>query len=63
MKKTIAASILSLLLITSGSQAFAANAVSNMATTKGGLSVAECAHTMDRGVSVCAQHAVCEMAE
>ena len=59
MKKTIAASILSLLLITSGSQAFAANAVSNMATEKGGLSVAECAKTMDRGVSECARHIEC----
>ncbi|MDK9711113.1 hypothetical protein [Acidaminobacter sp.] len=59
MKKTIAASILSLLLITYGSQAFASNAVSNMATNNGGLSVAECAKTMDRGVSVCAQHDAC----
>jgi len=63
MKKTIAASILSLLLITSGSQAFAANAVSTMATAKGGQAVAACAQTMERGVSVCAQHDVCEMAE
>ena len=59
MKKTIAAGMLSLLLIASGSQSFAANAVSNMATEKGGRAVAECAQNMDRGVSECARHTEC----
>lgn len=59
MKKTIAAGMLSLLIIASGSQSFATNAVSSMATEKGGRAVAECAQTMNRGVSECARHVEC----
>ena len=59
MKKTIAAGMLSLLIIASGSQSFATNAVSNMAVEKGGRAVAECAQTMARGVSECARHTEC----
>ncbi|WP_125135755.1 hypothetical protein [Petrocella atlantisensis] len=59
MKKIISLSLLSLLIIASSSTSFAANNVSRMATTKGGLHVAQCAQQMDLGVSECLQMTEC----
>jgi len=53
MKKPITLALTGLLLIALSSTTFAANSISQMATTKGGQSVAECAQTMDKGVSEC----------
>ena len=54
MKKYLAVTALGLLLAaTSTSPAFAANKVSELATTKGGQSVAECAQKMNKGISEC----------
>jgi hypothetical protein len=61
MKKLIAIAILSLTLISSSSTAFAANNVSQMAVNKGGLSVAECAKMMEKGVSSCVTASGCSM--
>jgi hypothetical protein len=59
MKKILALSAIVVTLFASSTQVFAANHVSNMATTKGGNHVAECAQKMDRGVSTCARHVEC----
>lgn len=60
MKKILSIAALVALLTVSTTQVFAANKVSNMATTKGGQHVAHCAQMMDRGVSCCARHLECE---
>lgn len=59
MKKLISISALSLLIFAASSSTFAANNVSNMATQKGGQHVAQCAQTMERGVSECAKMNIC----
>lgn len=59
MKKIMSLSILSLLIFASSSTAFAANNVSRMATTKGGLHVAQCAQEMELGISQCLQMPEC----
>lgn len=41
-------------------QAYAANMVSEMAVNKGGQAVAECARTMEKGISECAKALECE---
>jgi hypothetical protein len=59
MKKLLSTSILAITLFASSTEVFAANLVSEMATTKGGIHVAECAQKMDRGISDCAKHIEC----
>jgi hypothetical protein len=59
MKKIFAASVLALTLLALPTEVFAASRVAEMATTKGGRHVAECAQKMDRGVSVCARMVEC----
>lgn len=59
MKKYLILSIVTLSILASSSSAFAANNVSRMATTKGGLHVAQCAQEMDRGISSCLQMPEC----
>ncbi len=59
MKKFLSVSALSLLILAASSSTFAANNVSNIATQKGGQHVAECAQTMERGVSECAKVNIC----
>lgn len=59
MKKILSVTALSLIILASSSTTFAANNVSNMATTKGGQHVAECAQKMDRGISECLQMTIC----
>lgn len=60
MKKIITIATTFALLLTFSSTAFADNAVSQMATTKGGQHVAQCAKTMEKGVSECAQLTICQ---
>jgi hypothetical protein len=59
MKKLIALSLAGIIMIISSISVFADNAVSVMATEKGGKSVAACAKDMSKGVSECAQMAEC----
>ncbi|MCR3955529.1 MAG: hypothetical protein NUK57_04475 [Gudongella sp.] len=59
MKKFMSLSVLSLLILLSSSTTFAANNVSRMATTKGGLLIAQCAQEMDLGISQCLQMPEC----
>jgi len=59
VKKVITLALAGFMLFTFSGSAFAANAVSQMATTKGGRYVAECAKTMDKGVSQCAKTPEC----
>lgn len=60
MKKAITLTLTLVFLLAFSNVAFAANAVSEMATNKGGQHVAQCAQSMDKGVSKCAQMRVCE---
>lgn len=59
MKKLIALTLAGVIMISSSVSVFADNAVSVMATEKGGKSVAACAKEMDKGVSECAKLAEC----
>jgi len=59
MKKLFSVSALVLVLLTSSTQVFATSHVAQMATTKGGRHVAECAQMMDKGVSECAKLVEC----
>lgn len=59
MKKLLSIAIVGMALLTSSNSVFAANAVSEMATTKGGQDIAQCAQEMDRGVSECAKLPEC----
>ena len=61
MKKLVAIAILSVTLLSSSGTAFAANNVSQLAVTKGGQSVAECARNMDRGISSCVNMSACDV--
>lgn len=61
MKKLFAIAILGVTLLSASSTAFAANNVSQLATTKGGRSVAECAQMMDKGISECVTASGCNM--
>ena len=60
MKKIITVITTFAFILTFSSTAFASNAVSQMATAKGGQQVAQCAKTMEKGVSECAQMPACE---
>ncbi|CAH2215059.1 hypothetical protein [Tepidibacter aestuarii] len=60
MKKLLSIAIGGMVLFSSSSLTFAASHVSQMATTKGGQHVAECAQKMDKGVSECAQLTECQ---
>ena len=59
MKKLLTIALTGVMLLSFSGFAFAANAVSEMATTKGGKHVAECAQSMDKGVSECAKAPEC----
>ena len=59
MTKVLSMSILSLIIMASANSAVAANNVSNMATTKGGQAVAQCAQAMELGISQCLQMPEC----
>lgn len=59
MKKLLSVAVCTFVLLASSSFVFAGNLVSEMAVTKGGQHVAECAQKMDRGVSACARHTEC----
>ncbi|KGK88384.1 hypothetical protein DP73_12885 [Desulfosporosinus sp. HMP52] len=59
MKKVFTIITTGFMVLAFSSTAFASTAVSEMATNKGGQSVAECAQTMDNGVSKCAQMPFC----
>jgi len=60
MKKILSLAVVGLALLASSNSVFAANHVSQMATTKGGQHVAECAQKMDKGVSECVKAVECE---
>lgn len=60
MKKILSVSALVITLLSVSTQAFAASHVSEMATSKGGRHVAECAQKMDRGISECAKLDECK---
>lgn len=59
MKKTFFALIATLIIFGSSSQVYAVNMVSEMAVNKGGQSVAECARTMEKGISECTKVLEC----
>ena len=60
MKKILSICALVLTLLTASTQVFASSHVAEMATSKGGQHVAECAQMMDKGVSECAKLVACE---
>ena len=59
MKKLVYVAVFALALMLTTPQVFAANNVSQMAVFKGGQVVAQCAQTMERGVSECAKLPEC----
>ena len=59
MKKLLSISALVITLLSVSTQVFATSYVAEMATTKGGKHVAECAQMMDKGVSECAKLTDC----
>ncbi|NDL67261.1 hypothetical protein [Anaerotalea alkaliphila] len=59
MKKFAAMALATLIIAGTAPQVQAANNISNMAVLKGGQHVAECARTMDRGLSGCLGMAEC----
>ena len=62
MKKSLLVSVTCLaMLLISSTSAFAQNAVSEMATGKGGQHIAECAKKMDKGISECAKLDECSL--
>ena len=60
MKKLLSIAAVGVMFLASSNSAFAANAVSKMANTEGGKSVAECAKEMNKGVSECAKLPECQ---
>lgn len=59
MRKIFTIITTGLMVLAFSSTAFASTAVSEMATNNGGQSVAQCAQSMDKGVSECAQMPIC----
>ena len=59
MKKLVYVAVIALALLGTTPQVFAANNVSQMAVVKGGQAVAQCAQTMEKGVSECAKLPEC----
>ncbi|MDF2676138.1 MAG: hypothetical protein K0Q97_431 [Bacillota bacterium] len=59
MKKILFLFIAAAVILGPTQNAYAANMVSNMAVTKGGQSVAECAKDMDKGISECVKAVEC----
>ncbi|SHH11570.1 hypothetical protein [Desulfosporosinus lacus] len=59
MKKIFTIITTGFMIMAFSNVAFASTAVSQMATTKGGQAVAQCAQKMDQGVSQCAQKPIC----
>lgn len=60
MKKILSTFALAITLLSLSTQVFASSLVAEMATTKGGRHVAECAQKMDKGVSECAKLVECK---
>jgi hypothetical protein len=60
MKKILSVSALVITLLSASTQVFAANHVSEMATSKGGRHIVECAQKMDKGISECAKLDECK---
>ncbi|MBS4537359.1 hypothetical protein GOQ27_02735 [Clostridium sp. D2Q-11] len=61
MKKLLSIAIVGIVLMASSNSVFAANNISNMAVSKGGQHVVQCAQHMDKGISDCVQMVECEM--
>ncbi|MCO1603349.1 hypothetical protein [Desulfosporosinus nitroreducens] len=59
MKKIATVITTGLMVLAFSSTAFASTAVSEMARNKGVQTVAQCAQTMDKGVSECTQNPTC----
>ena len=59
MKKIFTIITTGFMIMAFSNTAFASTAVSQMATTKDGQAVAQCAQTMDKGISQCAQMPNC----
>ncbi len=59
MKKLVYVAVIALALLGTAPQVFADNNVSQMAVIKGGQAVAQCAQTMEKGVSECAKLSEC----
>ena len=60
MKKLLSIAVVGVMFLASSNSAFAANHVSEIANTKGGQHVAECAKKMDKGVSECVKLPQCQ---
>lgn len=60
MKKALLVTLVGSFFLISTSNVFAANHISEMATTKSGKHVAQCAKTMDKGVSECVDMTECD---
>ena len=59
MKKIFTIITTGFMIMAFSSPAFASTEVSQMAIEKGGQAVAQCAKSMDKGVSECAQMPIC----
>jgi hypothetical protein len=60
MKKILSTFALVVTLLSLSTQVFASSHVAEMATTKGGKHVAECAQKIDKGISECAKLVECK---
>lgn len=60
MKKILAIAVFGIMVLGTSNAVLASNQVSQMAITKGGQHVAQCAQNMDRGISECLQMLECE---
>jgi len=60
MKKLLSITLVSMAILASSNSAFAANSISEMANTKGGQHIAECAKKMDKGISECLEMLECK---
>lgn len=59
MKKIVTVITTGLMVLAFSSTVFASTAISEMARNMGGQAVAQCAQTMDKGVSECARMLIC----
>ena len=60
MKKLLSIIAVGVMFLASSNSVFAATHVSEMANTKGGQHVAQCAKEMDKGVSECVKLSQCQ---
>jgi len=60
MKKLLSITLVGMALLASSNSVFAATHVSEMANTKGGQHVVQCAKKMDKGVSECVKLPQCQ---